>query len=209
MYKQVVAEGYVIVEESQRVVAAQPAESFSTGLSATHPKAVEAKKAKKTMNTETTTTLENANAQVEGKKPVKKAVKKATKKVVATKTTKKTIEKGAKKEKTEVVKAGIGKVHLICLRVLDKSKTVVYPGLSGKGELKYAQLAAEGEVAVNNLTQVMAASSTKGTEYPNSLASLGLADCKTYEKPDGGSTSWLWFITPKGREFLKNLPKGV
>lgn len=207
LYKQVVTEGYIIVPEPQRVVEARPVVEFATGLATSNPKVEQ--KAKKTMTTEATpvANTEAAPKKAAAKKAVKKVVKKTT--VVAPKAAKKTTKKAAPAKTTEAKDPGlkIGKVHLACLKVLATSKTRVYEKLSGPGELKYANLAEEAGVAINNLTQVMAKASNSGTEYPNSLQSRGFAECKTYELPNGKQTSWLWYITPAGREFLKKLPK--
>lgn len=158
-------------------------------------------------NTNETTTVETPTP-VAAAKPAKKAVKKAAVKKVVKKTV---TAKGGKSTKTTVAKEPkerrIGKTHLACLRVLATSKTKVYPGVSLPGELKYATIAEEAGVAINNLTQVLAKSSTSGTEYPNSLQSKGFVDCRTYELPEGKQTSWLWSITKEGREFLKTVPK--
>jgi hypothetical protein len=141
--------------------------------------------------------------------PAKKTVKKAG--TVAAKPAKKAVKKTAAKKTVVAAKEKapkFGKVHRAVLELLGTSKTVLYPKVSGKGELTYSAIASEGGVAINNLTQVCAKESAKGASYPNSLMSLGLITASRYEytiDDVSKTTPILYKITDKGLAKIKEL----
>lgn len=163
------------------------------------------------MTTETATynSLESA-INPKAKAPAKKTAKKAVPaKAAAKKGAKKAPAKKAAAKTSTDKESKFGKVAHRVLHCLGTSKTVLYPKTSDKGELTYAAIAEEAEMAINGLTAVLAKESSKGLKFPNSLGSLGLVECNKYEYTDENgnvkNTSMLYKITDKGRAKLKEL----